>query len=99
MKNGNISLKSLPEQLSGVFAGFVRHAIIFFIIFIAAAYGFVLYRISTLSSVEPSDQAVATQAKTPHLNKDVIEQLKQLNDNSVSVHTLFNDSRNNPFNE
>lgn len=99
MKNADINFKNLPEMLANGLKRLSKHAAILFIVFIAAAYGFVLYRISTLSAVEPSDQAVAAQTKTPHINKDVVDQLKQLNDNSVTVRTLFNDARNNPFNE
>lgn len=99
MKSNNVSLKTLPEVLANGLGKFSKHAIIVFFLCIALAYGFVLYRISTLSNATPSDQAVAAQTKSPHVNEDVINQLQQLNDNSVTVRTLFNGARNNPFNE
>lgn len=99
MKNSNLDLKSLPEALANGIGKFSKHAIVLFILLIALAYGFVLYRISTLSAAEPTDQAVSARTKTPHINEDIVSQLQQLNDNSVSVRSLFNDTRNNPFNE
>ncbi|HET8709037.1 MAG TPA: hypothetical protein VFL85_02020 [Candidatus Saccharimonadales bacterium] len=100
MKDSPMNLKALPELLATNMARFTKHAIIVFVVFVALIYSFILYRISVLDSAKPSDQAVAAETKTPpHLNQDIIEQLQQLNDNSVAVHSLFDKARNNPFNE
>jgi hypothetical protein len=57
-----------------------------------------------LSTAQPDPVAVTTaeQAKqqtTPHIDPAIVQKIKQLNDNSVSAHALFNQSRQNPFGE
>ena len=70
------------------------------LVFVAALYGFVLLRVQTLNNTQPSSDAVTSQvkaARVPHIDQDTIQQLQSLQDNSVSVQTLFDQARNNPF--
>jgi hypothetical protein len=79
-----------------------RYAPIFFCLFLAIIYGFVVYRVQVLNSSEPSASDVAAQSQTasvPHIDPTVLRQLQQLQDNNVSVQTLFSQSRSNPFQE
>lgn len=79
-----------------------RYAPLLFCLFFAIIYGFIVYRVQVLNSSEPSAADVATQSRTasvPHIDPVVLNQLQQLQDNSVSVQTLFNESRSNPFQE
>ncbi len=102
MKNSNINLnfKSLPELLN--FAGryLSRYAIILFLVFLVAIYGFVLMQINSLSNAKPSNTAVSTQAQSvaiPHIDPATVQQIQNLQNNSVSVQALFNQARTNPF--
>jgi hypothetical protein len=104
MKNANISLKfnvkSLPVLLEAVLHRLGRYAIILFLLLLVAVYGFVLLRINTLSNAQPSSTAVAAQIKSvtiPHIDPTVVQQIQNLQDNSVSVQALFNQARTNPF--
>ena len=48
----------------------------------------------------PNDQAVSGQINTanlPKIGEIQVDQIKTLQDNSVSVQTLFEQARNNPF--
>jgi hypothetical protein len=79
-----------------------RYAPILFCLFFVIIYGFVIYRVQVLNSSEPSAADVATKSRTasvPHIDPKVLNQLQQLQDNSVSVQTLFDSSRSNPFQE
>jgi hypothetical protein len=79
-----------------------RYAPVLFCLFFLIIYGFIVYRVQVLNSAEPSAADVATKSRTasvPHIDPKVLEQLQKLKDNSVSVQTLFNDSRSNPFQE
>lgn len=79
-----------------------RYAPVLFCLFFLLIYGFVVYRVQVLNSSEPSAADVATQSRTasvPHIDPKVLVQLQQLQDNSVSVKTLFSNSRSNPFQE
>jgi hypothetical protein len=100
--SSKLDLKSLPQQLKLVFGAVSRYRVVAFLCFVALIYGFVLLRISTLSSVQPSADAVTVQhnpIKTARIDPDVVKQLQSLQDNSVSVRTLFDEARNNPFQE
>jgi hypothetical protein len=79
-----------------------RYAPVFFCLFFLFIYSFVIYRVQVLNSSEPSAADVATKSRTasvPHIDPKVLDQLQQLQDNSVSVQTLFSSSRSNPFQE
>ncbi len=73
-----------------------------FLALVLGLYVFVLLRINTLSSTPPSNGAIINQAESarvPRIDPVVLKQLKSLQDNSVSVQTLFEETRNNPFQE
>ncbi len=95
-----LSLKGLPLQLTAIIDKLKRYSLPVFLVFVAGVYGFVLLRINNLSQAEPSDQAVTSQvqaAKVPHIDAGVVKQLETLQDNSVSVQSLFDEARSNPF--
>jgi TRAP-type C4-dicarboxylate transport system permease small subunit len=102
MKNSNINLsvKSLPELLNLIGRLISQYAVILFLILLVAVYGYVLMQINSLSSAKPSTSAISTQAQTvaiPHIDPTTIQQIQNLQNNSVSVQALFNQARTNPF--
>jgi hypothetical protein len=79
-----------------------KYSFIMFIVFVASVYGFVLFRINSLSSVQPSDESISSQvqaAQVPKIDQNVVAQLKSLQDNSVNVQSLFDKARTSPFQE
>ena len=63
-------------------------------------YGYVLIKINGFESAAPSASAIASKLKTsasPAINQTVVNELNQLQNNSVSVQALFNQARSNPF--
>jgi hypothetical protein len=77
-----------------------RYTLVGFIVFVAAIYGYVLFRVNVLANQAPSQDAVSSQvqaAQIPHIDQAVVNQLKSLQDNSVNVQALFDQARNNPF--
>ena len=104
MKNSNINLKldlkSLPDLLGSLLHRAKRYTVILFLLLLLAVYGFVLMRISSLINAEPSAAAISAQAQTvaiPHINPNTIQQIQNLQSNSVNVQALFNQARTNPF--
>ena len=94
------SLKDMTRQLRSVLAAVGRYRVLLFVILVAAVYAFVFWRVQTLESQQPTDLQVSEQndpIRTAHVNKSVVEQLNSLQDNSVNVHALFDQARNNPF--
>jgi len=93
-----MNIKSLPAALLTSFHKVGRYAIVLFVLFLGLVYSFLLYRINVVSSAEPSNTAI-TQTNTPHVDTTVVKQLLDLKDNSVTVQTLFDEARSNPFQE
>lgn len=94
--------KTLPARLSAVLKPIRRYHVLLFFLLLAVVYGVMLYRINTLSNAQPSGDAVAEQVKTtpqPHIDQSVVKQVETLQDNSVSVKSLFDQARSNPFQE
>lgn len=95
-------IKSIPELLDNVLRRVGQYRVIIFVLAIALVYGFVFVRINTLSNAQPSQEAIAAQnnpIKKAHIDKTVVKRLESLRDNNVNVQTLFEQARNNPFQE
>lgn len=79
-----------------------RFKVLLFCLLLLITYGFIMYRISVLNSVQPSDTDIANKSKTatlPKIDENLISQIHNLQDNSVSVQALFDQARNSPFQE
>jgi predicted negative regulator of RcsB-dependent stress response len=79
-----------------------KNAPVVFLVFLIAIYGFLAWRITQLLQAEPESSAVSAQLKTvgvPKVDPDVVRKMEELKDNNVSVKSLFDDARSNPFQE
>jgi hypothetical protein len=95
-------MKNLPTKLADLVAQIKRYLPVLFGLFLVLLYGFLVYRVQVLNKVEPAASDVATQsttAKVPRIDPSVLTQLQNLQDNSVSVQSLFDQARSNPFQE
>lgn len=93
---------ALHAQLYQVWQLLVRLRVIIFVVFVAVLYGLIAMRIQTLSSVEPSAEAVASQSRAtskPTIDAAIVEKVQQLEDRNVTVKVLFDQARKNPFRE
>ena len=98
----NFNLKSLPAQLTSLVTKLRRYKVLIFLLFVVGVYGFTVWRITSLTNVQPSADAVAAQnnpIRAARIDPSVVKQLNSLRDNSVNVQTLFEQARNNPFQE
>jgi hypothetical protein len=96
----DFSLSQLVDKVLEQSERAKRYAPLLFCLFLAIVYGFVVYRVQVLNASEPAAADVAAQSQTasvPHIDPAVLRQLQQLQDNSVSVQTLFSEARSNPF--
>ena len=94
--------KDLPEKIGDLLPRIKKYLPMMFGLLLAIIYGFLLFRTNTLNNSEPSQSSVAAQSKiaqVPHVDQKVINQLQSLQDNSSNVQALFDDARNNPFQE
>ncbi len=79
-----------------------KYTVIIYLVFFLSIYGFLAWRTISLSQVEPDQSAVTAELKTsgvPKIDQEVLNKIQQLQDNSVSVQTLFEEARSNPFQE
>lgn len=87
-------IKRTPGQL-------LRFRVVVFLAILAIVYAYLVWQINILGSVGPDQSVLSAQAGTsqPHIDPATITKIKQLQDNSVNVQTLFNQARQNPFQE
>lgn len=100
MTKEKLSLKDFIDKCAAILQKVRRYSFVVFLVFVALLYSFILLRINSLSNAQPSSNAVSSQiqaARVPHIDQAVIKQLQSLQDNSVSVQSLFNQARSNPF--
>lgn len=98
----NLDLKTIQTSLKPVLAKLGRYLSIIVIVTFVSMYGYLLLKINSLTSAKPSDQAITEKLKTvqrPRVDEKAAEKMQQLEDQNVSVQTLFNDARQNPFAE
>ena len=94
--------QSLGSQLAPIVAFFTRYLVLWFVLLLAAVYGFVLYNIQASVTAEPSQDSIDAKVQstsTPHVDSKVVQQMQSLQDHSVNVQTLFDQARSNPFQE
>ena len=70
------------------------------VIAILLIYSFLVFRVSTLSQAEPDEAAVAEKSNTIkrlRIDQNSVDKLDDLEDQNVGVQSLFEEARDNPF--
>lgn len=103
-KSGDIDLKAIGPFARQAVSASLRYGGILFFVLVALVYGFVIFRINTLSNAQPTDGDISATAQSkstaiPAIDPKVVQQLQDLKDNSTNVQSLFDQARDNPFNE
>lgn len=94
------SVKPSRQQLTKLVRKVRKYLGITLLTFFVLIYGFMLYKINGFMSEQPSQTAINADLKTaphPAINQKVVNQLYQLKGSSVSVQSLLNQQRQNPF--
>lgn len=100
MKSGQLDLKRIGEHLGSTLRKLGRYRALIFFLLVASLYGFILWRINVYSNVSPDPNLENAQiAAQPHISQTTVQKLQDLQNNSVSVQSLFNEARQNPFQE
>jgi hypothetical protein len=97
-----LSIVGIGTKLLLLLQQALRYAWLICLVFLVAIYGFMVWRIGVLASIPPDPNQVSAQLKTaqvPHVDKNALKAIQDLQDNSVSVQTLFSQARDNPFQE
>lgn len=96
MKKNTINL----NQLKNIIKTTAKYKFFIYLIFILILYGYLIIKVADLNQINTNiipnpknNNILMPQTIKP----TVINQLKNLNNNSVQVKTLFQNSRSNPF--
>ena len=103
MKNGNlnINISDIPAQLGSLVKKVSAYKAFLFFLMVAALYGFIVWRINVFSNAPAattSEQGVQAAAQA-HVDAATVKKIQSLEDNSVSVQALFDEARQDPFQE
>lgn len=95
MNMKNAGLKKALNQLTQL-------RVPLFIFTVMVLYIFVAWRVNVLSNAEPTEAQISSkisETSSPRIDQATVDKIRQLQDNSVNVQTLFNEARQNPFQE
>lgn len=99
-KDINLDLKQFPALFSGYARKIAAYRVFLFFLAVATLYGFIVWRINVYSNAPASESEVTAKTTAqPHIDSDTVQKIQSLQDNSVSVQTLFDNARQNPFQE
>ncbi|HET6863857.1 MAG TPA: hypothetical protein VFH37_01485 [Candidatus Saccharimonadales bacterium] len=100
--NSNIDLKSikLGPFINNFTKRFGKHMVFAALLIVLLCYIFVVFKINRFANAEPdASQQVTITNSIPKIDKGAVDQIQSLEQNNTSVHTLFEQARNNPFQE
>lgn len=98
----NLDLKDIPIQLTKLGRWLKQYIVFIAILAALGIYLFVVWQIRSLAVSEPTADQVTTKVnelQTPRLDQDAVNRILQLEDQNVQIETLFNEARQNPFQE
>lgn len=101
-KNINFDFRKLSNKLLAFGQKVRRYIAIIFIVVLVSMYSFLVLRINSLASSEPSEEEVIEKlltVKRLRIDQSAVDKISQLQDNNVSVKVLFDQFRDNPFQE
>lgn len=98
----NLDLKTLLGKLTPLVQKLRSYATFIVFILFLGIFGFLVFRINSLVNTEPSEDAVLEGLQTikrPRIDEDVVEKMQQLEETNIEVKSLFEQARDNPFEE
>ena len=78
----------------------VRYAVVIFVVSVVGIFMYMTLSISRYANLEPSssqEEERKASMTTVRLDESSINKIKQLEDQNISIETLFNNGRANPF--
>lgn len=98
----DIDFSKLDVSAAGKKAGavFKRYAAFSFLVIVLCVYAFLIFRINMFTNTEPTDDQVLEKTKTTkrlRIDQSSIDKIQQLKDQNVGVQSLFEEARENPF--
>lgn len=95
-------LSSITTFANGILDFLKRYAVLIFFVALCGVYGFLAYRINSLTNADPTDEAIAEKLDAvtrPRIDEESISKMRELEEENIEVETLFKEARKNPFKE
>jgi len=96
------SKPTIKQQLQPIIRLVTKYKKFLFVVSVLCMLSFLVFQVNVLASSEPSESLIDEKLQTvtrPKLDEAVIQRIQQLQDQNVEVKSLFDQARNNPFNE
>lgn len=98
----NLDLKDIPAKLNQLSNRLKKYNVFIAVIFVLLMYGFLINQIRLLSTSQPTRTEVDSrlnELQTPRLDEEALSKIQQLQSENIEVKALFNQGRQNPFQE
>ena len=95
-------LSKLLDKINFILVFVKRHNVTLFIVFFLGIYSLLIYQINIYINSEPSAQQLDEQISKSgkiSIDQESIDRLLELEEQNIEVKTLFEQARDNPFNE
>ncbi len=102
-------MKQLSEQLQPILnrvaplrAKAYRFRVVLFVMAVATIYGLILYRINVYANVEPDAVDLSTkltEVKRVSIDQEATSKIQDLENRDITIEALFDNGRDNPFQE
>ena len=100
--NPNIDYKVIFSRLPTLINKLKKYSLFIAMFTVVGAYGFLLFQIRTFANKQPSAgnvQAKLQGLNTPTVDQALVEKIQKLEETHVEIKTLFDQARDNPFQE
>lgn len=97
-----IDLKQFFQSILRKTKPLMRYTLLIVILIFLFIYCFMVFRISTLTSLEPTEDQITEKLKgatRPKIDQQAVDAMLNLEDRSIEVKAIFNQARQNPFDE
>lgn len=98
----NIDLKTISSKVTPFLRSLRHYLVLIFFVVLTGMYGFLIFRINSLTNTEPSEDALNEKLKSvqrPRIDQGAADTIKKLGDQNIEVQTLLKQARENPFSE
>lgn len=95
-------IKKLLKSIEPAKNLLIKNSKLLVILTVLILFGFVFYRIAYFNSLAPSEESIdekLNNLQRPRIDKDLVKKLENLEHDNIQVQSLFNQARENPFNE
>lgn len=100
--NVNIDLKEVPQKALHILGKLKKYSGFAFVILVLGAYSFIVFQIQQTINSEPTQTEITDKLldlNKTRLDEEAIEKIQDLRDTNIEVQTLFQEARDNPFQE